>query len=71
MLRQFAAYYKPHKKLFIADMFCALVVAVCDLFYPMIAKNIINDYVPNQRLNLLLIWAGALIGIYLIKGSAA
>lgn len=69
MLRQFAAYYKPHKKLFIADMFCALVVAVCDLFYPMIAKNIINDYVPNQRLNLLLIWAGALVGIYLVKAG--
>ncbi|MBQ7114253.1 MAG: ABC transporter ATP-binding protein [Clostridia bacterium] len=67
MLKRFAAYYKPHRKLFALDMVCAFIVAVCDLFYPTIAKNIINDYVPNQNLRLLIIWGAALLGIYLIK----
>lgn len=69
MIKQFLSYYKPHRKLFFTDMFCAFLVAVCDLFYPMIAKNIINDYVPNRKLPLLLIWAGALVAIYLIKAG--
>ena len=69
MLKQFLSYYKPHKKLFAADMCCALLVAICDLFYPMIAKNIINDYVPNQKLRLLIVWAIVLVGIYLLKAA--
>ncbi|MBQ3201238.1 MAG: ABC transporter ATP-binding protein [Clostridia bacterium] len=67
MLKRFAAYYKPHRKLFALDMVCAFIVAVCDLFYPTVAKNIINDYVPNQNLRLLIIWGAVLLGIYLIK----
>ncbi|MDD6032890.1 MAG: ABC transporter ATP-binding protein [Oscillospiraceae bacterium] len=69
MLKKFIQYYKPQMGLFLADMFCALIVAVCDLFYPTITQNIINDYVPNQNLRLLLIWAGVLLGIYLLKAG--
>lgn len=55
MIRKFAKFYKPHLKLFILDMTCAFIVACCDLFYPVIAKNIINDYVPNKNLRLFVI----------------
>lgn len=67
MIRRFIAYYKPHKKLFFIDMFCAFIVAAGDLFYPMIARDIINDYVPNQNLRLLIIWSAVLLGIYILK----
>ena len=43
MVRKFIRYYKPHKKLFLIDMLCAFIVALCDLFYPIIATDIIND----------------------------
>lgn len=69
MIKTFLSYYKPHRRLFFADMLCALIVAVCDLFYPMIAKNIINDYVPNRNLRLLIVWAVALVLIYLLKAG--
>lgn len=67
MIRRFIAYYKPHRKLFALDMLCALIVAVCDLFYPMITRNIINDYVPNRQIRLLVVWSAALLLIYLLK----
>lgn len=67
MLLRFIRYYKPHWRLFALDMTCSLVVAVCDLFYPMIAKDIINVYVPQRNLHALLLWAGILFGIYLLK----
>ena len=67
LVKRFIAYYKPHRKLFAIDMACAFIVAVCDLFYPIIAGNIIDDYVPNQNLRMLLIWSGVLLGIYLVK----
>ena len=67
LLKKFISYYKPHRKLFAIDMCCSFVVAVCDLFYPIIAKNIINDYVPNQNLRLLLTWAA---GMDMVTASA-
>ena len=63
----FASYYQPHKKLFFWDMLCALFVALADLVYPLIAKNIINDYVPNKNLRLFLVWSAALLLIYIVK----
>ena len=67
MLRTFVSYFKPHKKMFFLDLFCALVVAVCDLFYPMVAKDIINTYVPDRNLRMLLIWSSVLLGVYIVK----
>ena len=69
MLKEFVKYYKPHRKLFAIDMVSAFLVALCDLFYPMITRNIMNDYVPNQNLRLMLVWGGALVAIYTIKAG--
>lgn len=67
MLKRFLKYYKPVKKVFIIDMVCAFIVALCDLFYPMITRNIINVYVPNQNLKLMITWLVALGIIYIAK----
>ena len=67
LLRRFAHYYAPHKKLFIIDMACAFLISVFNLVYPYITKEIINNYVPNRLLELLLAGAGALLGLYIIK----
>ena len=67
MLKKFISYYKPVKKIFITDMICAFIVAVCDLFYPMITRNIINIYVPDQEFRLMITWLIILGIIYIIK----
>ncbi len=67
MIRKFLSYYRPYRKLFALDMLASLLIAAADLFYPMIARGIINDYVPNRKLHQLLIWLCALLIIYLAK----
>jgi ATP-binding cassette subfamily B protein len=69
MLKSFISYYKPHKTLFFLDMICALIVAICDLFYPTIAGNMVGDYVPNRNLRMIVIWSIALLIIYLTKAA--
>lgn len=69
LVKRFISYYKPHKKLFFVDIACAFIVAVCDLFYPIIAKNITNVYVPNKQLDMLLKWAAVMLLIYLVKAA--
>ncbi len=67
MIKKFISYYKPHRRLFAFDMLCSLIIATCDLFYPMITRSIINDYVPNRNLRLLIVWSCALLAIYVLK----
>ena len=67
MLRSFAHYYKPHWKLFVFDMICALVAAGCDLVYPVVSRNIINTYLPDKNIRLILTWCAALLVIYIIQ----
>ncbi len=67
MIKRFISYYKPHRKLFAFDMLCSFVIALTDLFYPMITRDIINVYVPNRQLRLVLVWSGVVLGLYLLK----
>ena len=50
MIREFIKYYKPHKKLFMFDMFCSFLIALTDLFYPIITKNIIIMNIVNMNI---------------------
>ncbi|CEK37252.1 ABC transporter ATP-binding protein [Paraclostridium sordellii] len=69
MLKEFIKYYKPYKKLFILDLLAAFTVALCDLVYPMITRNIMNDVVPNKDLRMLIVFAITLLVIFIIKAG--
>ena len=66
-VKYFFSFYKPHWKLFVFDLSCAFIVAGCNLFYPTIARNIINIYVPRKELDLIFIWSGILLAVYILK----
>ncbi len=67
MLKRFISYYKPHRGLFILDMIAALTVAMLNLVYPTVAKNMINEYVYADTLKPLFIASAVLLGVYLLK----
>ncbi len=67
MIKRFISYYKPHMRLFTLDMFCALIVAAAGLFYPTIARDIINDYAHRDELAPLIFWSSVLLLIYILK----
>ena len=67
MLKKFLSYYKPHRRLFILDMICAVVVALCNLYYPTLARKIINEYSLEESYTPIVIGALLLLVIYIIK----
>ena len=68
MIKRFISYYKPHIPLFTVDMICALVVAVCNLVYPTVARGIISGFETGEgTVDSILIGAGILAGVYVIK----
>ncbi|MDR2179098.1 MAG: ABC transporter ATP-binding protein/permease [Synergistaceae bacterium] len=69
MFKKFASYYVPYLRLFTADMVCAFLSSVCNMFYPIVTRSIINVYIPERRFFALVGWMAALLGIYLFKAG--
>ena len=68
MIKRFISYYKPHIGLFALDMFSAVVVALCNLFYPTIAKTIVNGFSDKTMpLDRLFFAALFLLAVYVVK----
>ncbi|NLJ78373.1 MAG: ABC transporter ATP-binding protein [Tissierellia bacterium] len=67
MLKRFASYYIPHRRLFILDMFCALLVAIFDLIFPMVSRNIVNVIIPEGRMDLLIRWTIIMIIMFVFR----
>ena len=69
MLKKFISYYKPHMGLFTLDMFCAVAVALCNLYYPTLARRIINEYSLKDSFTPIIIGAALLLLVYVIKAT--
>ena len=67
MIKKFISYYKPHMGLFILDMFCAVAVALCNLYYPTLARKIINEYSLKEDYIPIIVGAALLLLVYVIK----
>lgn len=67
MIRRFIHYYKPYLPEFLFDLFAALGVAACNLLFPLFTRKMLNDYIPNREIRILLTLAGVLLGLYLVK----
>ncbi len=65
-MKKFLSYYKPYKKLFLADMFCALMVASISLVLPLLIREITNEILPINPVPLNRIAQIAIIMLLLI-----
>ena len=60
-LKIFFSYYKPHWKLFAADMACAVFMAAIDVAFPMFSRYALNTLIPNHQLKTFLILVAILL----------
>ena len=67
MFKRFLSYYKPYIGTFILDMCCALGGSVIGIMYPIITRKMLNDFIPNQKYDLIITWGLILLGSYVIK----
>lgn len=69
MIKKFISYYKPHLGLFTLDMICAVMVALCNLYYPTLARKIINEYSLEESYAPIIIGAALLLVVYIVKAT--
>ena len=67
MLKRFIGYYKPHKKLFFIDMFFAFLISTFDLIFPIFTRKMINEIIPEGRMDLLIRWTVIMIVLFILR----
>lgn len=66
-LKIFFSYYKPHLKLFIADMICAFLIAAIDVAFPMFSRYALDILIPNRNLRIFTFFIIILGGGYFLR----
>ena len=67
MLKRFLSYYKPHKFMFALDMLASLAVSLLGMVYPIITRQMLNDFIPNKNVELIITFGITLLVIYIIR----
>ncbi|MFJ7682491.1 ABC transporter ATP-binding protein [Peribacillus butanolivorans] len=67
MIRRFASYYLPHKRLFIIDFFSAVVVAVLELAFPLAVQWFIDTLLPGDDWSAIVSVSAGLLLLYIIS----
>ncbi len=63
----FLSYFKPHWKLFLLDVCCALTVAGIDLAFPLVSRTAMYDWLPDKAYNIFFVVMGIVIGAYVLR----
>lgn len=70
LLKKFIGYYRPYKKIFFFDLFCAAVISIIDLIYPQILRQGANTIFVQEKsviLRVLPLLAAGLLIMYIIQ----
>ncbi|MDR2020853.1 MAG: ABC transporter ATP-binding protein/permease [Treponema sp.] len=69
LLSIFAGYYRSHWKLFLADIFCASLIAGADLSFPLMTKYAIERLLPAGRYRSFLIMVCFMALLYVLRSA--
>ncbi len=65
----FVSYYKPHLKLFLLDMFCAVLICVVDLVFPWVSRLSMQTLLPQRMFSAFFCVMAIMAAAYILKGG--
>lgn len=66
-LQIFISYFKPHKKLFLIDMACALMIAIVDLAFPFVSRWCMYTLLPENAWKTFWMVMGVVLAAYILR----
>ena len=69
MLRQFLAYYRPWRGLFLLDFGCAVLSGLLELGFPMAMRGFVDLLLPRADWTLILLAGAGLLAIYSVNAG--
>ncbi|MGI6246326.1 MAG: ABC transporter ATP-binding protein [Pseudochelatococcus sp.] len=69
LLKRFAAYYRPHLKLFLLDFWCAVAAGLLELAFPLAVMLFVDHLLPTGEWGLIVLAMAGLFATYLVSGG--
>lgn len=66
-MKDFIKYYKPNKFILIVDIICAFLIAISDLVYPMVTRELLNKIITDKNIQMIFIIGVLLIILYIFR----
>lgn len=66
-LAKYLHYYKPYKWILIGVMLGSCLAAILDLLFPILVRQMLDEAIPQGKLEVLLQGAGLLLGLYVLN----
>ena len=63
----FLSYFKNHKKLFAIDVLCACLIAAIDLTFPLVTREALNTWLPNEIYRTFFVVMSIMVASYLLR----
>ena len=63
----FLGYFKNHKRLFLADVTCAVLIALIDLAFPLVTRNALYNMLPGKLYSLFFTVMGLMLICYVLR----
>ena len=63
----FLSYFGNHKGLFAVDILCAVTIAAIDLAFPLVTREALYQWLPNQAYNTFFLMMGVVLVCYLLR----
>lgn len=67
-LRDFFKYFKPHKKLFLIDMTCALIMGLISISFPLLINYALDTFLPSLQMGSFFAVVIGVLLMYVIYG---
>jgi len=67
MFKRFIRYYKPHTKMLALDMLSALLIAVIGMVYPVVTREMLENYIPNRMYKTIVIAGLIVLALYVVR----
>ena len=68
-LAVFASYYKPHMRIFVLDLICALMIALIDLAFPYLSRYSLQTLLPENMYTAFFAVIAILVAAYLLHSG--
>jgi ATP-binding cassette, subfamily B, bacterial len=69
MIKRFFSYYRPHKRLFYIDFFCAVLVGLMELGFPLAVSWFIDKLLPEGNWSTIITVSVGLLVLYLMSSG--
>ncbi|MCR4707743.1 MAG: ABC transporter ATP-binding protein/permease [Clostridiales bacterium] len=67
LIREFARYYQPHLRVFALDLFCALMIALIDVLFPVVTRRMLYVYIPEGAARTLALVSFAMLLVFALR----